>query len=349
MWSRYRQKTLFKTFFFWHAFYVSKNQAEYANKNRAFRGLRKMTVGLRTINPRFIVWKLASGSVLAWKSVTEQGRSVKNWSRAKLFSRVTVVLHAWRGFSLVQRRVAQVVEEKNRRLVQVLFASLKTDAENTRHCMVTVRALVTVGLYRRAFQAWDEVFLGSCVERSRLLEGAQAQCEKLRKQLANVEVRAGSSVKERDAARKSLGLAEAKVRAVEADKVKLEERLAKTQDKLVQSENLSARRLTRSVQAEARVKRLLDSPETKAVVEPEGNLADSLQCPITMQLPVDPVIADDNFTYDRAAIESHFARRGAVSPMTNAPLGSTSVRSNTMVRQVIAMMFPEHRLAPVGR
>jgi len=85
------------------------------------------------------------------------------------------------------------------------------------------------------------------------------------------------------------------------------------------------------------------------VVEPEGNLADSLQCPITMQLPVDPVIADDNFTYDRAAIESHFARRGAVSPMTNAPLGSTSVRSNTMVRQVIAMMFPEHRLAPVGR
>lgn len=334
---------------------MGKTQPEYASKNRAFRGLRMMTVGLLTIDPKFVQWKLKNCSVLAWKTAVEQGKTVQSWSLSKKVSRVRGVLHAWRGLARVYRSVAQVVEEKKRRLVRGFVDSLKADAENTRHCMMSVRALVSVGLYRRAFQAWDEAFLGSCVERSRLLQGAQAQCEKFKKQLANAEVRAGTSVKERDAARKSLGMAEAKVRAVEADKVKLEERLAKTQDKLVQSENLSARRLTRSVQAEARVKRLLDSPEAKlklsepAAAEPEGNLADSLQCPITMQLPADPVIADDNFTYDRAAIESHFARRGPVSPMTNAPLGSTRVRSNTMVRQVIAMMFPEHRLAPVKR
>lgn len=365
--SRYNYSLLGKAFFYWHAMYVSKVQSEYARKNRAFRGLRKMTVGLLTIDPQFVLWKLKCHAVSSWAATVERAKKVKNFRKEKFLIKVREFSLAWRASAWIAREAARRTCVRERKWVECFFHKLKRDAEHTHYRFASLRALVAVGLYRRAFVAWEEFFLDSCVERSRLLSSVQAQCEKLKKQLANVEVRAGTSVRERDTARKSLGMSEEKVRKLEGDKIKLEERLAKTQDRLVQSENLSARRLTRSVQAEARVKRLMNSavepegnlaearvkplmnsaaepegnlaearvkPLMNSAAELEGNLAETLQCPITMQLPVDPVIAADNFTYDRCAIEAHFACRGAVSPMTNAPLESMTLRSNTMVRQV---------------
>lgn len=46
-------------------------------------------------------------------------------------------------------------------------------------------------------------------------------------------------------------------------------------------------------------------------------------CPITTELPVDPVTAEDGRVYERDAIEAHISRRGGAtkSPLTNAKMG----------------------------
>jgi SAP domain/U-box domain len=48
-----------------------------------------------------------------------------------------------------------------------------------------------------------------------------------------------------------------------------------------------------------------------------------LICPITLQLPWDPVTADDGRVYEQAAIEQHiaFQQSNLKSPMTNTPMG----------------------------
>ncbi|CAB9516986.1 Sel1 domain protein repeat-containing protein [Seminavis robusta] len=54
------------------------------------------------------------------------------------------------------------------------------------------------------------------------------------------------------------------------------------------------------------------------------NPADDLICPITLELPVDPVTAEDGFLYERAAIEQHCKSRAGMvlkSPMTNERMG----------------------------
>ena len=52
-------------------------------------------------------------------------------------------------------------------------------------------------------------------------------------------------------------------------------------------------------------------------------MADDWLCPITCELPIDPVIAEDGRTYERSAIEAHIRARHAElkSPMTNEPMG----------------------------
>ena len=47
---------------------------------------------------------------------------------------------------------------------------------------------------------------------------------------------------------------------------------------------------------------------------------DHLKCPITHELFVDPVMCDDGFSYERAAIEMTFARIGLKSPKTGLPV-----------------------------
>merc|ERR1712070_110105 len=50
-----------------------------------------------------------------------------------------------------------------------------------------------------------------------------------------------------------------------------------------------------------------------------------LNCPITLQRLVDPVVAHDGFVYERAAIQQWFDNNHRVSPMTNDPLNDTTL------------------------
>lgn len=55
-------------------------------------------------------------------------------------------------------------------------------------------------------------------------------------------------------------------------------------------------------------------------------VADEYVCPITAELPLDPVTAEDGHVYERKAIEKFFASRAkagtaVTSPMTNLPMG----------------------------
>eukprot|EP00966_Prymnesium_polylepis_P125130 2893590-Prymnesium_polylepis.1 len=41
------------------------------------------------------------------------------------------------------------------------------------------------------------------------------------------------------------------------------------------------------------------------------SMADDWVCPITFELPIDPVLAEDGSTYERCAIEEHIRVQGA--------------------------------------
>ena len=64
--------------------------------------------------------------------------------------------------------------------------------------------------------------------------------------------------------------------------------------------------------------------ETEAVVkryrQAIDDVADEYVCPITAELPIDPVIAEDGLCYERHAIEEWFSRQPEAqvkSPVTN--------------------------------
>lgn len=60
-----------------------------------------------------------------------------------------------------------------------------------------------------------------------------------------------------------------------------------------------------------------DGAETAS--DGEGDVGDLCVCPITLQMPRDPVLASDGFTYERVPLLEHL-RRSARSPMTRARL-----------------------------
>jgi len=67
---------------------------------------------------------------------------------------------------------------------------------------------------------------------------------------------------------------------------------------------------------------------------PHGNLDDLLNCPITQERMVDPVILVDGFSYERRAIEN-WLRNHSRSPMTNIPLPNTALIPNRTLRNII--------------
>ena len=75
------------------------------------------------------------------------------------------------------------------------------------------------------------------------------------------------------------------------------------------------------------------TPPLNAVAAPPAVPADFV-CPIGLQLMVDPVVAADGTTYDRACIE-RWLHDHETSPMTNAPLGSAGLVPNNMARSLI--------------
>ncbi|EOD25899.1 hypothetical protein EMIHUDRAFT_254550 [Emiliania huxleyi CCMP1516] len=64
--------------------------------------------------------------------------------------------------------------------------------------------------------------------------------------------------------------------------------------------------------------------------------ASEFLCPITLELPLDPVTAADGHIYERSAIERHMATQGAAlrSPITNMPMSPTLLEA-TQVRNAI--------------
>lgn len=66
------------------------------------------------------------------------------------------------------------------------------------------------------------------------------------------------------------------------------------------------------------------------------SVADEFVCPITMELPVEPIMAEDGFTYDKAAMEKLIQQQGKNlrSPYTNEPMGPKLLPA-VQVRNVI--------------
>uniref|UniRef100_A0AAY5L6F4 WD repeat, SAM and U-box domain-containing protein 1 n=1 Tax=Esox lucius TaxID=8010 RepID=A0AAY5L6F4_ESOLU len=62
---------------------------------------------------------------------------------------------------------------------------------------------------------------------------------------------------------------------------------------------------------------------------------DEFLCPITRELMMDPVIAADGYSYERAAIESWIATKNRSSPMTNLPLQTTLLTPNRTLKMAI--------------
>ena len=65
----------------------------------------------------------------------------------------------------------------------------------------------------------------------------------------------------------------------------------------------------------------------------------NLECPISLTRMVDPVVAADGHTYDRASIEEWF-QRSDTSPMTNVRLVNKNLVPNLLVRGMIRQRYP---------
>jgi Mg-chelatase subunit ChlD len=65
-----------------------------------------------------------------------------------------------------------------------------------------------------------------------------------------------------------------------------------------------------------------------------SNVPDHLLCPITQSIMVNPVIADDGYTYERDAI-IHWVNQKGISPMTRQPLNIHTIRPNRLIIDLI--------------
>ena len=71
-----------------------------------------------------------------------------------------------------------------------------------------------------------------------------------------------------------------------------------------------------------------------------------LQCPISLDLMLDPVVASDGHTYDRSNIEQWLEDESS-SPITREPLDSKHIFANRVVRTLV-MQFIETTAAVKG-
>lgn len=63
-------------------------------------------------------------------------------------------------------------------------------------------------------------------------------------------------------------------------------------------------------------------------------IPEDFYCPITQEIFVDPVMADDGNTYERAAIESWLLKHDT-SPLTNVKLNSKYLVPNLTVKKLV--------------
>ena len=72
-----------------------------------------------------------------------------------------------------------------------------------------------------------------------------------------------------------------------------------------------------------------------------------LECPITHELPIDPVVAEDGVVYERHAIIAH-NKRGGVSAVTNKPVGKRLI-SVPHVTHILNLVVGQHDDARVSK
>ena len=87
-----------------------------------------------------------------------------------------------------------------------------------------------------------------------------------------------------------------------------------------------------------------DSSPVKRLKTQIHGVAEEFVCPLTLSLPLDPVIASDGKLYDREAISEHIRRKppaGGVlrSPVTNQPLTSTELIPAHQARSAIERLI----------
>ena len=76
-------------------------------------------------------------------------------------------------------------------------------------------------------------------------------------------------------------------------------------------------------------------------------MPEEYQCPISCELMMDPVFADDGETYERVCLQEWFATGGRTSPATNAPLASLTIRPNHFARKMIDAFLDDCRASGV--
>ena len=77
------------------------------------------------------------------------------------------------------------------------------------------------------------------------------------------------------------------------------------------------------------------SGQSSSNVDIIDNLKRNITCPLTLEIFIDPVIAEDGITYERSAIESHFNSGNNRSPMTNDNLSNFNLIPNTTIKNII--------------
>ena len=92
------------------------------------------------------------------------------------------------------------------------------------------------------------------------------------------------------------------------------------------------------------------SPQEKKMRQSINDVAADLVCPITQELPFDPVMAEDGKIYERNAILEWFSEKGAriTSPSTNARMGTRllpAVQTRNTIRTLIESGAIEGELA----
>jgi hypothetical protein len=155
-------------------------------------------------------------------------------------------------------------------------------------------------------------------------EEARSKCSAAEAQVAALDEKLRAAEAREAAVKDKLQLLEATVRQLEGDVQPgtSEEELIALEKRLLGNVD----RLRMAMQRE-RVSRQLRESVNKEFV-----------CPITMLLMVEPVIAADGYSYERAAIEK-WLRDKHTSPMTNLPLPHKGLTPNRAIKSAIASML----------
>jgi antitoxin component YwqK of YwqJK toxin-antitoxin module len=90
------------------------------------------------------------------------------------------------------------------------------------------------------------------------------------------------------------------------------------------------------VRTEVPQKRQRDE-EDERIIKRFKNLEETLICPITNNIPEEPVMAEDGFIYERAVIQ-RWLKYKSHSPMTNEEMG-TKIIPSTQLRNVVQMVI----------